>query len=155
MPLQRRASSSSSSASSVTRSVRSSEDDITLNEMMGKFDESYVYEKETDILSDSDPTDCEDYIDSLSDIDTGQDGGDENDPFENDELDYIDNGSFLDLDSLECSSGHFPNTGHCTYFAFTSELSRRGSKLRESFLKRRNKDEIISQKWVLQNGSLG
>lgn len=27
--------------------------------MLGKFDESYVYEKETDILSDSDPTDCE------------------------------------------------------------------------------------------------
>lgn len=27
-----------------------SEDDATLNEMMGKFDESYVYEKETDIL---------------------------------------------------------------------------------------------------------
>ncbi|EFN86577.1 hypothetical protein EAI_09360 [Harpegnathos saltator] len=145
LALQRRASSSSSSVSSVTRSVRSSEDDITLNEMMGKFDESYVYEKETDILSDSDPTDCEDYIDSLSDIDTGQDGGDENDPFENDELDYIDNGSFLDLDSLECG-GHFPNTGHCTYFAFTSELSRRGTRLRESFLKRRTKDELISQR---------
>lgn len=37
-----------------------SDDDVTLNEMLGKFDESYVYEKETDILSDSDPTDCED-----------------------------------------------------------------------------------------------
>ncbi|XP_050456639.1 uncharacterized protein LOC126854206 isoform X2 [Cataglyphis hispanica] len=147
LSLQRRASSSSSSASSVTRSARSSEDDITLNEMMGKFDESYVYEKETDILSDSDPTDCEDYIDSLSDIDTGQDGGDENDPFENDELDYIDNGSFLDLDNLECDgTGHFPNTGHCTYFAFTSELNRRGTRLRDSILKRRNKDEIGSQR---------
>ncbi|XP_072763969.1 uncharacterized protein [Anoplolepis gracilipes] len=147
LSLQRRASSSSSSASSVTRSARSSEDDITLNEMMGKFDESYVYEKETDILSDSDPTDCEDYIDSLSDIDTGQDGGDENDPFENDELDYIDNGSFLDLDNLECSgAGHFPNTGHCTYFAFSSELNRRGTRLRDSILKRRNKDEIGSQR---------
>lgn len=149
LALQRRASSSSSSASSVTRSVRSSEDDITLNEMMGKFDESYVYEKETDILSDSDPTDCEDYIDSLSDIDTGQDGGDENDPFENDELDYIDNGSFLDLDNLECGgAGHFPNTGHCTYFTFSSELSRRGSRMRDSFLKRRPKDEIVSQRNV-------
>lgn len=147
LSLQRRASSSSSSASSVTRSARSSEDDITLNEMMGKFDESYVYEKETDILSDSDPTDCEDYIDSLSDIDTGQDGGDENDPFENDELDYIDNGSFLDLDNLEYGgAGHFPNTGHCTYFAFTSELNRRGTRLRESILKRRNKDEVGSQR---------
>lgn len=53
--------------------------------MMGKYDESYVYEKETDILSDSDPTDCE------SDIDTGQDGGDEEDNGE-EELDFIDNG---------------------------------------------------------------
>lgn len=146
LAMQRRTSSSSSSGSSVTRSARSSEDDITLNEMMGKFDESYVYEKETDILSDSDPTDCEDYIDSLSDVDTGQDGGDENDPFEND-FDYIDNGSFLDLDNLECPA-NFPNTGHCTYFTFTSELSRRGTRLRESFLKRRNKDEILPQRYI-------
>ncbi|KAI4488223.1 hypothetical protein M0804_005071 [Polistes exclamans] len=146
LAMQRRTSSSSSSGSSVTRSGRSSEDDITLNEMMGKFDESYVYEKETDILSDSDPTDCEDYIDSLSDVDTGQDGGDENDPFEND-FDYIDNGSFLDLDNLDCT-GNFPNTGHCTYFTFTSELSRRGTRLRESFLKRRNKDEILPQRTI-------
>lgn len=27
-----------------------SDEDTTLNEMMGKFDESYIYEKETDIL---------------------------------------------------------------------------------------------------------
>uniref|UniRef100_A0A1B6D8T5 Uncharacterized protein n=1 Tax=Clastoptera arizonana TaxID=38151 RepID=A0A1B6D8T5_9HEMI len=40
-----------------------SDDDVTLNEMLGKFDESYVYEKETDILSDSDPTDCEEQVD--------------------------------------------------------------------------------------------
>jgi hypothetical protein len=31
--------------------------------MLGKYDESYIYEKETDILSDSDPTDCEDQHD--------------------------------------------------------------------------------------------
>ncbi|XP_060537342.1 uncharacterized protein LOC132708784 isoform X2 [Cylas formicarius] len=69
----------------VPRSL-SDEDDCTLNEMMGKYDESYVYEKETDILSDSNPTDCE------SDIDTGQDGGDEDDMAEA-ELDFIDNDS--------------------------------------------------------------
>lgn len=40
-----------------------SDDDVTLNEMLGKFDESYIYEKETDILSDSDPTDCEEQAD--------------------------------------------------------------------------------------------
>ena len=129
-----------SSGSSVTRSVGSSEDDITLNEMMGKFDESYVYEKETDILSDSDPTDCEDYIDSLSDLDGPRDGCDGNDTLGNQDLDYIDNGSFLDLDNLDCS-GRFPNTGHCTYFAFTGELARRGTKLRESLVKRRNKED--------------
>lgn len=138
--LLRRDSSSSSETSSMTQSFRSSEDDITLNEMMGKFDESYIYEKETDILSDSDPTDCEDYVNhSPSDIDTGQDGGDENDPLENDELDYIDNGSFLDLEDLEA---HLPNTGHCTYFTFTTELTRRSTRLRESLLKRQSKDEI-------------
>lgn len=124
----------------MTRSVASSEDDITLNEMMGKFDESYVYEKETDILSDSDPTDCEDYIDSLSDVDAARDAGDENDPTENGDLDYIDNGSFLDLDNLDCST-RFPNTGHCTYFAFTSELARRSTKMRESLMKRRCKED--------------
>lgn len=30
--------------------VVDSDEDATLNEMMGKFDESYCYEKETDIL---------------------------------------------------------------------------------------------------------
>ncbi|XP_076380819.1 uncharacterized protein LOC117223312 [Megalopta genalis] len=129
-----------SSTSSVTRSARSSEDDITLNEMMGKFDESYVYEKETDILSDSDPTDCEDCIDSLSDVDAARIGAEDNDPLDNTEFDYIDNGSFLDLDNLDCS-GRFPNTGHCTYFAFTSELARRSDKLRESLTKRRTKED--------------
>ncbi|XP_063993762.1 uncharacterized protein LOC135171265 isoform X2 [Diachasmimorpha longicaudata] len=139
-PCLTRRSSSSSSASSLTQSIRSSEDDITLNEMMGKFDESYIYEKETDILSDSDPTDCEDYVNhSPSDVDTGQDGGDENDPFENSDFDYIDNGSFLDLETLE---GNFPNTGHCTYFTFTSELTRRSTRLRDSLLKRRSREEM-------------
>nr|XP_033193264.1 probable serine/threonine-protein kinase DDB_G0278845 isoform X2 [Bombus vancouverensis nearcticus] len=132
-----------SSASSITRSARSSEDDITLNEMMGKFDESYVYEKETDILSDSDPTDCEDYIESLSDLDAVRDGADENDPLGNDDFDYIDNGSFLDLDNLDCT-GRFTNTGHCTYFAFAGELARRSSRLRESLMKRRNRDDAAT-----------
>ncbi|XP_057328963.1 uncharacterized protein LOC130669854 [Microplitis mediator] len=149
--LLRRDSSSSSETSSMTQSFRSSEDDITLNEMMGKFDESYIYEKETDILSDSDPTDCEDYVNhSPSDIDTGQDGGDENDPLENDEFDYIDNGSFLDLEDLEA---HLPNTGHCTYFTFTTELTRRSTRLRESLLKRRSKDEVQHRSASMRNNS--
>lgn len=133
-----RCNSSSSSTSSITRSLRSSEDDITLNEMMGKFDESYIYEKETDILSDSDPTDCDDYIDSPTDIDTGQDGGDENDPFENDEFDYIDNGSFLALDNLDPISPFRRNTGHCSYI-LPFEMKHRIDRIipAETFVRRK------------------
>lgn len=96
----------------------SDDEDCTLNEMMGKYDESYVYEKETDILSDSDPTDCE------TDIDTGQDGGDEDDPFEG-ELDFIDNGSHLEF---ELRSDH--NTGHCSYYNF--DITRKRSSRRRT-----------------------
>lgn len=84
--------------------------------MMGKYDESYVYEKENDILSDSDPTDCD------TDIDTGQDGGDEDEPVEG-EFDFIDNGSYLELDPREDR-----NTGHCTYYNF--EVQRKASRRR-------------------------
>lgn len=104
-PVLHRRSLSSSSCSSISAGANhsfehrfprslSDEDDCTLNEMMGKYDESYVYEKETDILSDSDPTDCE------SDIDTGQDGGDEEDNGD-EELDFIDNGTYCRARSLE------------------------------------------------------
>ncbi|XP_018577905.1 uncharacterized protein LOC108916179 [Anoplophora glabripennis] len=96
----------------------SDDEDCTLNEMMGKYDESYVYEKETDILSDSDPTDCE------TDIDTGQDGGDEDDPFEG-ELDFIDNGSHLEYDPR---LDH--NTGHCSYYNF--DVPRKRSSRRRT-----------------------
>ncbi|KAK6618110.1 hypothetical protein RUM44_002553 [Polyplax serrata] len=82
-----------------------SEEDVTLNEMMGTYNESYVYEKETDILSDSDPTDCEDYV-SDSEADNG---GDEQDSHD-DELDFIDNGSITETDD-NCLG----NTGKCTY----------------------------------------
>lgn len=82
-----------------------SEEDLTLNEMMGTYNESYVYEKETDILSDSDPTDCEDYVtDSEAD-----NGGDEQDSHD-DELDFIDNGSIIEGDE-----NYVKNTGKCTY----------------------------------------
>lgn len=94
----------------------SEEDDCTLNEMMGKYDESYVYEKENDILSDSDLTDCD------TDIDTGQDGGDEDDPLER-EFDFIDHGSYLELEPKDER-----NTGHCTYYNF--EVQRRVSRRR-------------------------
>ncbi|XP_033221125.1 uncharacterized protein LOC117175527 [Belonocnema kinseyi] len=131
-------SSSNSSTSSTTESILSSDEDDTLNEMMGKFDESYVYEKETDILSDSDPTDCDDRIDSLSNVDTGQDGGDANYFFEKD-VDYIDNRtSFLELEKMD-PSGCFLNNRHCTFFTITNELGHCDSRV--SFLKRRSQDE--------------
>ncbi|KAJ8936684.1 hypothetical protein NQ318_012503 [Aromia moschata] len=119
--ITRRRSLSSSSCSSLSgtslhleppRHSASDDDDCTLNEMMGKYDESYVYEKETDILSDSDPTDCE------TDIDTGQDGGDEDDLYEG-ELDFIDNGSYL-----ECESRPDRNTGHCSYYNYDVHRKR-------------------------------
>ncbi|XP_030746252.1 uncharacterized protein LOC115875049 [Sitophilus oryzae] len=128
-PVAHRRSLSSSSCSSlsagnhtfdhrVPRSL-SDEDDCTLNEMMGKYDESYVYEKETDILSDSDPTDCE------SDIDTGQDGGDEDENADA-ELDFIDNGSYIELN---CKTD---NTGHCSYFIPQDSQRRKSSRKRTS-----------------------
>nr|XP_023016248.1 uncharacterized protein LOC111505637 [Leptinotarsa decemlineata] len=96
----------------VPRPRSASDEDCTLNEMMGKFDESYVYEKETDILSDSDPTDCD------TDIDTGQDGGDEDDPYEG-ELDFIDNCSHHEF---EGRADH--NTGHCSYYNYDVQRKR-------------------------------
>ncbi|CAH1103215.1 unnamed protein product [Psylliodes chrysocephalus] len=113
-------SSSSLSATSVQlempRAKSISDEDCTLNEMMGKYDESYVYEKETDILSDSDPTDCE------TDIDTGQDGGDEDETLEGD-LDFIDNGSLLEIEARTDL-----NTGHCSYYSYDVQRKRSSRK---------------------------
>ncbi|KAJ8980588.1 hypothetical protein NQ317_018715 [Molorchus minor] len=103
----------------------SDEDDCTLNEMMGKYDESYVYEKETDILSDSDPTDCE------TDIDTGQDGGDEDDLYDG-EFDFIDNNSYPEFDPRPDR-----NTGHCSYYN-THDIQRKRSSRRRT-IRRSNK----------------
>ncbi|XP_058792475.1 serine-rich adhesin for platelets isoform X3 [Phymastichus coffea] len=44
-------SSSSNSSSNRPASSPSSSDDITLNEVMGKYDDNYLYEKETDLMS--------------------------------------------------------------------------------------------------------
>ncbi|KAL3289344.1 hypothetical protein HHI36_022781 [Cryptolaemus montrouzieri] len=131
-PKLRRKSLSSSSCSSLSGAEtywEGSEEDRTLNEMMGKYDESYVYEKETDILSDSEPTDLD------TDIDTGQDGGDELEPQEGDMF-YIDDGSFI-----ETEPGENKNTGHCSYFNFQErrKVSRRKTT-------RKSRHKIISHK---------
>uniref|UniRef100_A0A1B0CY23 Uncharacterized protein n=1 Tax=Lutzomyia longipalpis TaxID=7200 RepID=A0A1B0CY23_LUTLO len=106
---------------STTQNGGESDEDATLNEMMGKFDESYVYEKETDILSDSDPTDC-----CASDLDTGQDAGDECDTDELLEIDFIDTGSIQEI----ADKDHARNTGSCSYHAYQQD--KRGSKVRRS-----------------------
>lgn len=97
----------------------SEEEDCTLNEMMGKFDESYVYEKETDILSDSDVTECD------TDVDTGQEGEDEDETEK--ELDFIDNGSYFEF-NLEDKTKK--NTGMCSYYNFEGQKfsSRRNTR---------------------------
>ncbi|XP_046383825.1 protein PRRC2A [Ischnura elegans] len=114
----RRSTDTSSSSSSSSRSshcgTEEDEEDATLNEM-GKFDESYVYEKETDILSDSDPTDCGDEDDLQEDDETCYFRRDEDD-----EMDFIDNGS-VELDA-RCRTP--VNTGHCTYVRDSMRVRR-------------------------------
>lgn len=112
-----------------------SDDEATLNEMIGKFDESYVYEKETDILSsDSDPTDC------ASELDTGQDAGDECDTDEMLDIDFIDTSSMqevlLDRQDLQ------RNLGSCQYYPNASPLILRRSSTRS---RRRNQQEQQDQ----------
>ncbi|KAE8741485.1 hypothetical protein FOCC_FOCC012991 [Frankliniella occidentalis] len=132
---QQRSSSSSSSASSRTANngsppnLSDNEDveDVTLNEMMGKFDESYVYEKETDILSDSDPTDVEDYGDDVDDADAGDEQTDEGD------LDFIDRCSLTE--QVSCCEDRLVNRGHCSFHNFPPgrrQSSRRRSSRRET-----------------------
>nr|XP_029722371.1 hornerin-like [Aedes albopictus] len=124
-------------------SALDSDEDATLNEMMGKFDESYHYEKETDILScsDSDPTDCP------SDIDTGQDAGDECDTDDLLDLDFIDTGSVQEVTDRE----NYRNTGSCSYHNFPERRSSKhrgrskrnsesgGSKRRKKLVRTRKK----------------
>ncbi|XP_063697864.1 probable serine/threonine-protein kinase DDB_G0282963 [Culicoides brevitarsis] len=92
-----------------------SDDDATLNEMIGKFDESYVYEKETDILSDSDSTNC------ATDFDTGQDAGDECDTDDLLEMDYIDKGSMQEVTEKVDKN---KNKGSCSYHPLPQQVQQ-------------------------------
>lgn len=107
-----------------------SDDDATLNEMMGKFDESYVYEKETDILSsDSDQTDCP------SDLDTGQDAGDECDTDELLDIDFIDNSSMQEVAERRDSDC---NLDSCYYYIQSSKSMHQHGGKRASIPSRRS-----------------
>lgn len=70
--------------------------------------------------SDSDPTEC------LSDLDTGQDGGDECDTDELLDIDFIDNGSIQEI----IDKNLYVNTGSCSYVTFPAE--KRLSRTRRS-----------------------
>lgn len=100
--------------------VDSDDEDATFNELMGKFDESYVYEKETDILSDSDPTEC------ASEFDTGQDGGDECDIDDMPDINYIDTESIQEI----CDRDGYQNTGSCTYHQLQTDRLQSKSRKR-------------------------
>ncbi|KAL1465548.1 hypothetical protein WDU94_005105 [Cyamophila willieti] len=116
-----------------------SDDDVTLNEMLGKYDESYTYEKETDILSDSDLTDAED---------------DKNLNIEflrrdlREDFDFIDNGSSVgQSENNSPMSGKKLNTGHCYYHLMGDRLLKqksmesRSSSRSSSVVKRAKKSE--------------
>uniref|UniRef100_A0A182J060 Uncharacterized protein n=1 Tax=Anopheles atroparvus TaxID=41427 RepID=A0A182J060_ANOAO len=134
----------SKSAPVTIGSNQDSDEDATLNEMMGKFDESYHYEKETDILSDSDPTDCP------TDIDTGQDAGDECDTDDLLDLDFIDTGSVQEVPDKEiyrhtasCSIHQFPERiPSCKQRSLRSKRSSEnggGSRRRKKLVRTRKK----------------
>ncbi|XP_017045156.1 uncharacterized protein LOC108090810 isoform X2 [Drosophila ficusphila] len=143
-------------AGATTTSFVLSDDEATLNEMIGKFDESYIYEKETDILSDSDLTDC-----CASELDTGQDAGDECDTDELLDIDFIDTSSMQEvvLDRQELSR----NLGSCHYYANqpisplvkrkTSTRLRRksGQETGESSQQRRRKRFLKTRKKSCEN----
>lgn len=115
----------------------SEDEDATFNELMGKFDESYIYEKETDILSDdSDPTEC------ASDLDTGQDGGDECETDELLDIDYIDTGSIQEVTDKEI----YKNTGSCTYYHNNQAIDKRQNKLRKSRKQQQNDESNGSRR---------
>ncbi|XP_061400757.1 uncharacterized protein LOC133336474 [Musca vetustissima] len=121
-----------------------SDDDNTLNEMMGKFDESYIYEKETDILSsDSDPTDCP------TDLDTGQDAGDECDTDDLLDIDFIDTASVQEIFDRRDQI----NMGACYYGSpVMSQRHQRQASMRS---RRSNRSIKMSGEQNLMNAAAG
>lgn len=139
-------------AKTSTQAVADSDEDATFNEMMGKFDESYCYEKETDILrwartaafnvygtfnplshirSDSDPTEC------VSDLDTGLDGGDECETDDPLEIDYIDTASVQEI----VDNAHV-NTGSCSYHHQNGASPKQGGQSVRRTLKKQTSEEL-------------
>lgn len=131
---QRRSSSSSKESLNVEGEE---DDDSTLKEIMGKFDEiSYTYDKETDILSDSsDHTHCQGP--SSADEYDGQEAEDEYE----EEIDYIDTHAVSISESIK-----YKNSGSCEYYMDSSrqtahQISRASLKLRKRIRRTRKKSE--------------
>ncbi|XP_011292831.1 uncharacterized protein LOC101895907 [Musca domestica] len=121
-----------------------SDDDNTLNEMMGKFDESYIYEKETDILSsDSDPTDCP------TDLDTGQDAGDECDTDDLLDIDFIDTASVQEIFDRRDQI----NMGACYYGS--PVMAQRHQRAPSTRSRRSNRSIKVSGEQNLMNAAAG
>lgn len=103
-------------------------EDVTLQEMMGKYDESYVYEKETDILSDSDATQCQE----SSDLEDNE-GDDEYD----EDIDFIDNNNELKVETP------VRNSGSCEYYPaheqIPNKITTRSIKSRKKLVRRTRK----------------
>jgi hypothetical protein len=129
--MKKRGSFSSDSTLLSTPSISrcSSVEDATLNEL-GRFDESYTYDKETDILSDSDVTDCE--VDDTTITSTPKTSTEQSSSITvcETELDYIDVGE--NCDSLSY------HEGHCSYHLSYnhSEFKHLNSSAASSKLKR-------------------
>lgn len=129
----------------------SDDEDATFNEIMGKFDESFIYEKETDILSDD--TDPSEYA---SELDTGLDGGDEYDTDEILENDYIGTGSVQGFSGKDFARNE--NVGGCAYYANINAekkqvnfrkpqstiIEAKGSKRRKRLTRTRKRNETIN-----------
>lgn len=114
-------------------SLNEEEDDSTLKEIMGRFDEiSYTYDKETDILSDSsDHTQCQEQSDYE---DTGQEAEDE---YEEEEIDYIDKNAVSISDNIK-----YNNSGSCEYYVEKpQQISRASLKMRKRMRRTRKRSE--------------
>ncbi|CAB3387783.1 Hypothetical predicted protein [Cloeon dipterum] len=125
------------STPSISRCSSAEEEDATLNEL-GRFDESYTYDKETDILSDSDATDCE--VDTSRTLNTEQESTTSNTICDT-ELDFIDVGDQC-FDPVAAQGP--PAQGHCTYHLSCDQAEFRhlsnsaaSSKMKRASQKRR------------------
>lgn len=88
--------------------------------------------------SDSDPTEC------ISDLDTGQDGGDECDTDDLLDIDFIDTGSMQEI----VDNHVYENTGSCSYYQPQSPhiVEKRQSRVRKGSKTKQPEDSASSRR---------